>query len=63
MGKDQTFQSKDMSPRGFFLQKLRVKDIPAVVIQGSYQIPFLLSIRCPEMIRGIVLDQFTGIIR
>jgi hypothetical protein len=46
-----------MSPGGFLFDQSGIKDQPAIIIQGSDEIPFLLGRWGPEMIRGVMLDQ------
>jgi hypothetical protein len=50
-----------MGPSGFLFHQGGIKDHPAVIIQGRDEIPFLLSGRCPEMKRGVMLNEFPGI--
>jgi hypothetical protein len=56
--KDDGLQRQDMSPSGFLFDQSGIKDQAAIVIQGSDEIPFLLGRWCPEMIGGVMLDQF-----
>jgi hypothetical protein len=55
---DDTLEGQDMSPRGFLFGQNGVKDEAAIIVQGSDEIPFLLGGGCPEMIGGVMLDQF-----
>jgi hypothetical protein len=59
--KDGGLEGQDMGPSRFFLHQSCIKEEPAIIIQGSDQIPFLPSRRCPEMKGSIMLDQFSGV--
>ena len=50
-----------MGPAGLFLDQNGIKDQSAVIIQRSDEIPFLFRSRCPEMMRGVMLNQFSDI--
>ena len=50
-----------MGPAGFCLHKSGIKEEPAMIIQRSDEIPFFLRCGCPEMVRGIVLNEFSDI--
>jgi len=56
VSKDDGLEGLDVGPTGLFLDEGCIKDEPAMIIEGSDEIPFLLGCRCPEMIRGVVLD-------
>jgi len=62
VAKDHGLQGEDMRPAGFFFDQGGVEDETAVVIERSDQIPFLPGSRGPEMIRRVMLDQFSGIV-
>ncbi len=53
-------QGQDMGPAGFLPDQDGIEQKAAVIVQGSDQVPFLLGGRCPEMMGGVVLDQFPG---
>jgi len=59
--KDDSLEGKDMGPAGFCLNKNGIKEEPAVVIQGGDEIPFLLGRWGPEMMRGVMLNEFPDI--
>jgi len=61
IAKDDGLEGLDMGPAGLFLDQTGVKDEAAVIIQGSDQIPFLFGRGCPEMKRGVMLNQFSDI--
>jgi hypothetical protein len=61
ISKEYGLEGQDMSPAGLLFDQNSIKEEPAIIIQGSNKIPFLLSCGCPEMIRGVMLDQFTDI--
>jgi hypothetical protein len=50
-----------MGPTGFLSDQDGIEDEAAIIIQGSDQVPFLLGRRCPEMMGGVMLDQFSDI--
>jgi len=50
-----------MSAAGFVVDKNGIKEEPAIIIQRSNEIPFLLGCRHPQTIRGVMQDQFTDI--
>jgi hypothetical protein len=58
---DHGLESQDMGPAGLFFGQHGVEDESAIIIQGSDQIPFFVRGGGPEMVRGIVLDKFSGI--
>jgi len=57
VSKDERLEGKNMSPGGFPFDQSGIKDQPAIIIQGSNQVPFFLGRRCPEMKRGVMLNQ------
>jgi hypothetical protein len=61
VSKDDGLESLDVGPTGLFLDQGSIKDEAAMIIQGSDQIPFLLSGGCPEMKGGVMLNQFSDI--
>jgi hypothetical protein len=61
IAKDDRLEGLDMSPAGFFLDEGGIKDEPAMIIQRGDEIPFLLGGGCPEMIGGVMLNQFSEI--
>jgi hypothetical protein len=61
VSKDDTLEGQNMSPSGLLSDQSGVKDQSTIIIQGSNQIPLFLGCRCPEMIGGVMLNQFSGI--
>jgi len=59
--KDDGLEGQDMGPAGLCLEQDGIEHESAIIIQRSDQIPFLLRGGGPEMMRGIMLDQFPGI--
>jgi len=55
--KDDGLKGQDMSPGGFLFDQSGIEDEPAIIIEGSDEIPFFLGCWCPEMIGGAMLDQ------
>jgi hypothetical protein len=50
-----------MGPTGLCLNENGIEHESAIIIQRSDQIPFFLRGGCPEVMGGIVLDEFSGI--
>jgi len=50
-----------MGPAGFFLNQNGIEHESAIIIQGGDEIPFLLGSGGPEMMRDVMLNQFSGI--
>jgi len=55
-------QRHDMSPRGLPFEQGGVENEAAIVVEGSNQVPLLLSRWSPEMVGGIVLNQLTNVL-
>jgi len=54
-------EGPDMGPAGLFLDQDGIEHESAIIIQGSNEIPFLLGGGCPEVIGGVMLNQFSSI--
>ncbi len=50
-----------MDPTGLFPDQNGIEEEAAEVIKGSDQEPFLLGCRSPEMMGGVMLDEFSDI--
>ena len=61
MLKNDGLEGRDMGPACFFVDQGCVEDKSAVIIQGCDEIPFLLGGGCPEMKRGVMLNQFSNV--
>jgi len=59
--KDDGLEGHDMGPAGFPLDQNGIKEEPTIIIQGSDEIPFLLGRWCPEMMRGVMLNELPDI--
>jgi len=59
--KDDALEGQDMGPTGLYFNENGIEHKSAVIIEGGDEIPFVLGCWGPEMIRGIMLNQFTGI--
>jgi len=59
--KDDGLKGLDVGPTGLFLDQGGIHEEPTMIIQGSDEIPFLLGGGCPEMKRGVMLNQFSNI--
>lgn len=51
-----------MSPGGFGLNQKGVKKKAAVVIEGSNEVPFFFGGWGPEVIGGVMLDEFSYVV-
>jgi hypothetical protein len=58
---DDRLEGQDMGPAGLFLDQNGVEHESAIIIQRSNEIPFLLGGRGPEMVGGIMLNEFSSI--
>jgi hypothetical protein len=56
IAKDNGLKSQDMGPAGFCSDQSCIKYEPAIIIQGSDEVPFFLGGGCPEMMGGVMLD-------
>ena len=61
ISEDDGLKGLDMSPAGLFLDQNGIEHEPAIIIQGSDEVPFFLGRRCPEMIRGVMLNQLSDV--
>jgi hypothetical protein len=61
IAKDDGLQGQNMSPTGLFSDQNGVQEEPTVIIQGSDEVPFLFRRWRPEMMGGVMLDQFSRI--
>ncbi len=59
--KDDRLEGQDMGRVGFFVDQNGVEHESAIIIQGSDQMPFLLRDGGPEMVRGVMLNEFSDI--
>ncbi len=58
---DDGLEGQDMGPAGLLVEQSGIKDESTEIVKGSDEIPFFFGSGCPEMIRGVVLDQFSHI--
>lgn len=56
---DDGLEGQDMGPAGLCLKEDSIEHESAIIIQRSDQVPLFLGCRCPEMIGGVMLDQFS----
>jgi hypothetical protein len=61
MVEEDGLKGEDMGPDSLFLDQNGIKEEPAIIIQGSDEIPFFLGRWCPEMMRGVMLNEFSDI--
>lgn len=61
VSKDDGLEGQDMVPTGLCLKENGIKHESAIVIQRSDEVPFFLRGRCPEVVGGIMLNEFSGI--
>jgi len=62
MVEDHGLEGQDMGPAGLLVNQSGIQEESAIVVQRSDEVPFLLRSGGPEMIRGIMLDQFSNIV-
>jgi hypothetical protein len=58
---DDRLEGQDMGPAGLCLEQNGIEHKSAIIIQRSDEVPFLLRGGCPEVMGGIMLDEFSGI--
>jgi len=61
ISKNDGLEGQDMGPAGLCLEQNGIEHESAIIIQRSDEIPFLLRGGCPEVMGGIMLDEFSGI--
>ena len=59
--KDDGLEGQDMGPAGFCLEQNGIEHESAIIIQRSDQVPFLLRGRGPEVMGGVMLNEFSSI--
>jgi hypothetical protein len=59
--KDDRLQGQNMGPAGLCLNEDGIEHESAIIIQGGNEIPFLLRGGCPEVMGGIMLNEFPDI--
>jgi hypothetical protein len=59
--KDDGLEGQNMGPAGLRLEQNGVEHESAIIIQRSDEVPFLPGGRGPEMMGGIMLNEFSGI--
>jgi hypothetical protein len=58
---DDRLEGQDMGPAGLCLEQNGIEHESTIIIQRSDEVPFLLRGGCPEVVGGIMLDEFSGI--
>jgi hypothetical protein len=61
MAQDHGLEGQDMGPAGLLLDQNSVEHESAIIIQRCDKIPFFFGSGSPEMMRGVMLDQFPNI--
>jgi hypothetical protein len=61
IAKDNSLKSQDMGPASLCSDQSRIKDEAAIIIQGGDEVPLFLGGGCPEMMRGVMLNEFSDI--
>ncbi len=61
VSKDDRLEGQDVGPTGFRLQEGGIEHESAIIIQRSDEVPFFLRGGCPEVVGGIMLNEFSGI--
>ena len=59
--KDDRLQGQNMGPASFCLEQNGIEHESAIIIQRSDEVPFLLRRGYPEVMGGVMLDQFSDI--
>jgi hypothetical protein len=61
ISKNDGLEGQDMGPAGLCLEQNGIEHKSAIIIQRSDEVPFLLRGGCPEVVGGIMLNEFSGI--
>jgi hypothetical protein len=61
VSKNDALEGQDMCPTGLRLEQNGVEHESAIIIQRSDEVPFLPRGRGPEVMGGVMLNQFSGI--
>jgi hypothetical protein len=61
ISEDDSLESQDMGPAGLFFDQNGIEHESTIIIEGGDEIPFFLGGGSPEMMGGVMLDQFSGI--
>jgi hypothetical protein len=61
IAKDDRLQGQNMGPAGLCLEQNGIEHESAIIIQRSDEVPFLLRGGSPEMMGGIMLNEFSCI--
>jgi hypothetical protein len=61
ISKDDGLEGQDVGPTGFCLEQNSIEHESAIIIQRSDEVPLLLGGGCPEVMGGIMLNEFSGI--
>jgi len=61
ISKNDGLEGQDMGPAGLCLEQNGIEHESAIIIQRRDEVPFLLRGRCPEVMGGVMLDEFSGI--
>ena len=59
--KDDGLEGQDMGPAGLFVDQNGIEHEPTIIIQRGDEVPFFLGSGSPEMIGGVMLNQFPNI--
>jgi len=61
ISKDDGLEGQDMGPAGLCLEQNGIEHESAIIIQRSDEVPFLPRGRGPEVMGGVMLNEFSGI--
>jgi hypothetical protein len=61
MVEDHRLEGQDMGPARLLVNQNGIKKEAAIIVQRSDEVPFLLGSGGPEMVRSVMLDQFSNI--
>jgi hypothetical protein len=61
VAQDEPLHRVDVHPDGLLRHELREEEVPTEVIQRGDQVPLLLGCRRPQVVGGVMLDQFADV--
>ena len=61
ISKNDGLEGQDMGPAVFCLEQNGIEHESAIIIQRSDEVPFLPGGGCPEVMGGVMLNEFSGI--
>jgi len=61
ISKNDSLEGQDMGPAGLCFEQNGIEHESAIIIQRSDEVPFLVRGRGPEVMGGVMLNEFSGI--